>query len=154
MKGPDIMELKTDKDFMEILRSHGLQVTYQRLAIYKALYLAGGHPSTEAIHQLVLEQFPGLALGTVYKTLEKFCEVGLIQKVGPFTEVARYDAKPGLHHYMICMGCQSIQNADSIVGKPDDSASGNNKGFHSVRRQVFLYGYCPNCQGSAADSQS
>ena len=147
------MEMRTDKDFMAILRDHGLQVTYQRVAIYRALCSAGGHPSAELIHERVKEQFPALALGTVYKTLERFCEVGLIQKVSPITEVTRYDAEPGLHHYMICMRCQSVQNADSIIGEPKVSVS-EIKGLQPRRQQVFLYGYCSTCQGSSGDPQS
>ena len=80
---------KNDKDFIATLRDHGLQVTYQRLAIYQALYFTKEHPSAEFIFQQVKKRFPMISLGTVYKTLEKFYEVGLIQKVSPITEVAR-----------------------------------------------------------------
>ena len=94
-----------------------------------------------------------ISLGTVYKTLEKFYEVGLIQKVSPITEVARYDAITGPHHHMVCLECQSIQDADSIVGEPKISVSEQN-GFHVLRQQVVLHGYCPACKGNIADSQS
>ena len=106
------MEGKNDKDFIATLRDHGLQVTYQRLAIYQALYFTKEHPSAEVIYQQVKKRFPMISLGTVYKTLEKFYEVGLIQKVNPITEVARYDAITGPHHHMVCLQCQSIQDAD------------------------------------------
>ena len=106
------MEGKNDKDFIATLRDHGLQVTYQRLAIYQALYFTKEHPSAEVIYQQVKKRFPMISLGTVYKTLEKFYEVGLIQKVSPITEVARYDALTDPHHHMVCLECQSIQDAD------------------------------------------
>ena len=147
------MEVKSDKDFIATLREHGLQVTYQRLAIYQAMYFTKEHPSAEAIYQQVKKRFPMISLGTVYKTLEKLYEVGLIQKVSPITEVARYDAITGPHHHMVCLECQSIQDADSIVGAPKISVS-EPDGFHVLRQQVVLHGYCPSCKGSIIDSQS
>jgi Fur family peroxide stress response transcriptional regulator len=139
------MEGKNDKDFIATLRDHGLQVTYQRLAIYQALYFTKEHPSAETIYQQVKKRFPMISLGTVYKTLEKFYEVGLIQKVSPVTEVARYDAKMGPHHHLVCLDCQSIQDAEEIFGEPKITLP-EKHGFHVVRQQVVLQGYCPGCK--------
>jgi Fur family peroxide stress response transcriptional regulator len=147
------MERKNDKDFIATLRDHGLQVTYQRLAIYQALYFTKEHPSAEAIYQQVKKRFPMISLGTVYKTLEKFYQVGLIQKVSPITEVARYDAITDPHHHMVCLECQSIQDAAGIVGEPKITVPESN-GFHVVRQQVVLHGYCPACKGNITDFQS
>ncbi len=139
------MEGKNDKDFIATLRDHGLQVTYQRLAIYQALYFTKEHPSAEIIYQQVKKRFPMISLGTVYKTLEKFFEVGLIQKVSPITEVARYDAITHPHHHMVCLDCQSIQDAESFVG--DQKITLPDKvGFQVVRQQVVFQGYCPGCK--------
>jgi Fur family peroxide stress response transcriptional regulator len=147
------MEGKNDKDFIATLRAHGLQVTYQRLAIYQALYLTKQHPSAETIYQQVRKRFPMISLGTVYKTLEKFYEVGLIQKVSPITEVARYDALTEPHHHLVCLECQSIQDADSMDGEPRVTVSEKN-GFRVVRQQIVLHGYCPACKGNCTDSHS
>jgi Fur family peroxide stress response transcriptional regulator len=140
------MEGENDKDFIATLRDHGLQVTYQRLAIYQALYFTREHPSAEAIYQQVKKRFPMISLGTVYKTLEKFYEVGLIQKVSPITEVARYDAVTGPHHHMVCLECQSIQDAD--LNGPEITIC-EQDGFRILKRQVVLQGYCPACKGNA-----
>ncbi len=141
------MEGKNDKDFIATLRDHGLQVTYQRLAIFQALYFTKDHPSAEVIYQQVKKRFPMISLGTVYKTLEKFFEVGLIQKVSPVTEVARYDAITRPHHHMVCLECQSIQDAEELVGDQKISIP-EKSGFQVVRQQVIFQGYCPECKGN------
>ncbi len=138
------MEGTQEKDFIATLRNHGLQVTYQRLAIYQALYHNKMHPSAEEIYQLVRKRFPMISLGTVYKTLERFFEVGLIQKVSPVTEVARYDAMTDMHHHMICVGCQEIKDVfdpalDQKIAPPESN------GFKILRQQVIYQGYCPTC---------
>jgi len=147
--GKLIMDRKTEKDFIATLKDHGLSVTFQRLAIYQALYFSKEHPSADVIHRQIKKRFPMISLGTVYKTLEKFCEVGLIQKVNPTAEVTRYDAATGAHHYMVCMKCQSIRNADNIVEEPKVPEQ---KGFQVLRRQVFLHGYCPSCKDDSSQS--
>ena len=147
------MEGKNDKDFIATLRDHGLQVTYQRLAIYQALYFTKEHPSAEVIYQQVKKRFPMISLGTVYKTLEKFFEVGLIQKVSPVTEVARYDAITGPHHHMVCLECQSIQDIEDTAQAQEISLPVKN-GFQVVRQQVVLQGYCPGCKPSDGGLQS
>ncbi len=144
---------KNDKDFIVTLRDHGLQVTYQRLAIYQALYFTKEHPSAEVIYQQVKKRFPMISLGTVYKTLEKFYEVGLIQKVSPITEVARYDAITGPHHHMVCLQCQSIRDAECLAGEPKISVDKQN-GFHVLRQQVVIHGYCTACNGNSTGSRS
>ena len=140
------MEGKTEKDLMNAMRDHGLQVTYQRLAIYQALYSSNEkHPSAEVIHRQVKKRLPMISLGTVYKALEKFYEAGLIQKVSPISEVTRYDAVTGPHHHMVCLECQSVRNADGMVDEPKITVSEQN-GFRVVKRQVFLHGYCAECK--------
>lgn len=138
------MEGQNDRDFINVLREHGLQVTYQRLAIYQTLYDTDQHPSAEAIYQHVRKRFPMISLGTVYKTLEKFYSVGLVQKVSPMTEVARYDATLEPHHHAVCVNCQAIH--DVVDPSLDENAAlPQGDSFHVLRRQVLFHGYCPEC---------
>lgn len=141
------MHAKNERDFIATLRDHGLQVTYQRLAIYQALFYMKEHPSAEGIYQHVKKRFPMISLGTVYKTLERFYEVGLIQKVSPVTEVARYDANIHPHHHMVCLECQSIVDVeDSVIENAVHFPEAS--GFQVTRHHVVLQGYCSNCRKS------
>ena len=142
------MEEREDKDFMGMLREHGLQVTYQRLAVYQALYFTKEHPSAEVVYQQVKKRFPMISLGTVYKTLERFHDVGLIQKVSPLTEVARYDATTSPHIHMVCLKCQSIQDVDEPVMELKLPLQATN-GFKVMSQQIILQGYCGHCRNGA-----
>ncbi len=135
-----------NEDFLAKLRQYGLQVTYQRLAIYRALCATKEHPSAETVYREVRKQFPMISLGTVYKTLEKFTEVGLIQKVSPASEVVRYDAFIGAHDHLICMDCQSIQDIERVM--PDrEIPVPSNPDFEILNHHVSFMGYCPKCKG-------
>jgi Fur family transcriptional regulator, peroxide stress response regulator len=148
MERGKIMEGQNEKDFIATLREHGLQVTYQRLAIYQALYFTMEHPSAEVIYQQVRKRFPMISLGTVYKTLERFYDVGLVQKVSPMTDVARYDAIVSPHHHLVCVKCQNIQDVPGPVTS-ESIALPKDSGFHVLRQQVLVQGYCPQCQQKA-----
>jgi Fe2+ or Zn2+ uptake regulation protein len=139
------MEGREDKDFIAKLRAYGLQVTYQRLAVYQALYFTKEHPSADAIYQQVKKRFPMISLGTVYKTLERFHDVGLIQKVCPLTEVARYDATTPPHVHMICLECQSVLDVPEPMMEMKLPLPERN-GFKVTGRQVLLQGYCAHCR--------
>ena len=139
------MEEREDKDFIAMLREHGLQVTYQRLAVYQALYFTKEHPNAETIYQQVRKRFPMISLGTVYKTLERFHEVGLIRRVSPLTEVARYDAKTSPHVHMVCLECQSVQDVDEPMLEMKLPLPERN-GFKVMSQQVLFQGYCAQCR--------
>jgi Fur family transcriptional regulator, peroxide stress response regulator len=139
------MQEGNEKDCIAVLREHGLQVTYQRLAIYQSLLDSKDHPSAEDIYQQVRRRFPMISLGTVYKTLERFHEVALIQRVSPMTDVARYEAKTTAHHHLICLECQTIVDLedptlDEKIQLPEEN------GFQVLRRQVVIQGLCPLCR--------
>ncbi len=140
------MKEMSDMDFIATLREHGLQVTYQRLAIYQALCSTKAHPSADSIYQQVRKRFPMISLGTVYKTLEKFFEVGLVQKVSPLTEVARYDANTGSHHHFVCLRCQQIRDLEELPPLPQKPAPVEISGCKILRQQVLYQGLCPPCQ--------
>lgn len=139
------MKDMSDKDFIATLRDYGLQVTYQRLAIYQALYNSGEHPSADLIYQQVKKRFPMISLGTVYKTLERFFEVGLVQKVSPLTEVARYDAMITPHHHIVCLKCQSIRDI-GVYPLDDTPRPSQEHGYKILGHHVVFQGLCPECQ--------
>jgi Fur family transcriptional regulator, peroxide stress response regulator len=147
------MEGKDDKDFIATLRAHGLQVTYQRLAVYQALYYSKEHPSAEAVYQQVRKRFPMISLGTVYKTLERFHDVGLICKVSPITDVSRYDAATVPHIHLVCLKCKSLQDVDEYVPEIKLPQQERN-GFKVLSQQVLFQGYCAHCLKDAAAPNS
>jgi Fur family peroxide stress response transcriptional regulator len=138
------MERREGRDFIKELRVYGLQVTHQRLAVYQALCNTMEHPSAETVYQAVKKRFPMISLGTVYKTLERFHDVGLVQKVCPMTEVARYDATTSPHVHMVCLKCQSIQDVDEPIMEMKFAQPERN-GFKVTAQQVVLQGYCAHC---------
>ena len=77
-------------DTATLLKSKGLRVTPQRLAILDILRSTKAHPSVETVYDLVRERFPSISFNTVYKTLQSFEDAGLVWKLS-IDNLYRYD---------------------------------------------------------------
>ena len=136
-----------DQEYVAFLRDNGLQVTYQRLAIFKTLLNSTNHPTTEEIYQQVRKTFPMISLGTVYKTLEKFLEKGVVKRVHAFGDTARYEIPAEPHHHMICVKCRSMLDISDPITQEDLSLP-EGHGFQVLGHNVLVMGYCPGCHGT------
>lgn len=90
------------------LRSRGIPLTHQRLAIYELLKKSRAHPSAEMLHARLRVGYPSLSLATVYKTLRTLERLRLITLVNLPHAQARYDAITKRHHHAICETCGRI----------------------------------------------
>jgi Fur family peroxide stress response transcriptional regulator len=130
------------EDLIQKLRAHGIAVTPQRLAVLAFLRDRREHPSAEKIYREVRRQLPAISFNTVYKTLEVLYLKGLVIKVNPLHEVARYDADTHHHAHLVCRRCHHIQD---IFWEPLPSLKGV-AGFQVEHQSLTLWGLCPQCQ--------
>ncbi|MFH1597070.1 MAG: transcriptional repressor [Pseudomonadota bacterium] len=132
---------------MQRLRGHRIAVTPQRLAVLAILENRRDHPSAEWIYQEVRRQLPAISFNTVYKTLEVFCEKGLIIKVNPLHEAARYDGDTSHHAHLICRGCHRITDLPREPARVPPFLAEDLQGFQVEHQSLTLWGLCPKCQG-------
>ena len=133
--------------FRKKCKEHGLSMTPQRLAIYKALIESTDHPSAENIFNRIRASFPDIAIDTVYRTLSTFSEIEVIHVVEGYGEAKRYDPDTEPHHHFRCTRC------NKIVDLYRDSF-GKLKIPHRIKKKynvsnvkVVLEGACGDCIG-------
>ncbi len=140
------------EDLSLILKRQNISVTPQRVQILKNIMERHDHPSAENIFQEVRRVLPMISFNTVYKTLETFCQLGLIMKVNPLHEVARYDGNTTPHTHLICTRCHQVEDLywdwQQQIPLPDLQQNG----FKVETIAVQLFGLCRNCQNEAASS--
>jgi Fur family peroxide stress response transcriptional regulator len=136
------------ENLVQRLRLHGIAVTPQRLAVLASLQERHDHPSAEKIYREVRRQLPAISFNTVYKTLEILCQKGLIIKVNPLHEVARYDGVTVRHVHLACRRCQTIVDLYWPQGgaQPADFVKEELQGFRVEHQSVTLWGLCLRCQ--------
>jgi Fur family transcriptional regulator, peroxide stress response regulator len=131
---------------IEKLRARHISVTPQRLAVLSILESRRDHPSAEQIYQEVRRQMPTISFNTVYKTLEVFCQKGLVIKVNPLHEVARYDIDTEHHAHLICRQCHFIVDLPDEVAPALSLPEEARAGFQVEQHSLTFWGLCPQCQ--------
>jgi Fur family peroxide stress response transcriptional regulator len=96
--------------FVQTCRRQGRKVTHQRMEIFRELAASMEHPDAETVYQAVGGRVPSISRDTVYRTLATLEVEGLIRKVSPLVEKARYDANPERHHHFICTACGLVRD--------------------------------------------
>ena len=131
-------------EFTVRCRQAGMNLTPQRLAIYRALLEARDHPSPEALFERVRPGMPGLSLGTIYKTLGTLVEMDLVTELPATGDARRYDANMQRHHHLVCNGCGMVADYHDVA--LDRIAPPRNlHGFRARQVSVHIHGLCAAC---------
>jgi len=138
----------------DVLKSKGFNITHQRLLVYKALVNSKEHPSTEDVYNEVRQLDPIISLGTVYKSLEMFENVGLSQKVNQLYHTARYDGNCAPHAHLICKKCEKIVDIFWDSPPPCQLSEEQEQGFRVDDKVMHFLGYCPDCRKDLPDKQA
>jgi Fur family peroxide stress response transcriptional regulator len=101
--------------FVRTCRLRGMKVTHQRMEIFHELAASTAHPDAETVFQAVSRRVPSISRDTVYRTLSILEAEGLVRKVEPLFESARYDANLDRHHHFVCTVCGMVSDFYSEV---------------------------------------
>lgn len=143
---------KTER-LKKILKDNGLKVTSQRILILNTLEKRPNkHLTVEEIYELVRKKNPDIGLATVYRTIQLFSDLHLIDKLNLDDRQVRYEiSKKGQdkdvhhHHHLICLECEQIISfEDDLLDNLEDTIE-KTKGFIVKDHEVNLYGYCRKC---------
>ena len=98
---------------LEQLRSAGLRLTRQRLALAKLLF--GGmdrHVTAEMLHGEALEARVSVSLATVYNTLHQFTDAGLLKEIMVDSGRSYFDTNTSHHHHFYCETSGELSDID------------------------------------------
>lgn len=84
------------------LRQVGIQPTAQRMALYQYLLSKPQHLTAEQIKRWADENFPKVSLATVYNTLNRLVEGGLLKALHlRHTDKVIYDTNLTIHYHFL-----------------------------------------------------
>ena len=132
-------------DASAALKSAGLQVTAQRIAVYGAVH-TNPHSMADEIHQSVKESLGAVSRQAVYDALNMMADNGLIRRIQPAGSPARYEHRLDNHHHLICRKCESLIDIDCAVGKAPCLKAKSDHGYVIDEAEVTYWGICPACQ--------
>jgi Fur family peroxide stress response transcriptional regulator len=130
------------ESFRDRCKQHSLNITPQRVAIYEELMKSKDHPDSEDIFERVKIGFPDMSLDTVYRTLSKFAEIGLVHLVEGYGESKRYDPDTNKHHHFRCQKCNKIVDFHDVDYDNLRISRAIRKKFRVTNVKVVLEGTC------------
>ena len=125
------------KETAQLLREKGLKVTPQRIAVYNMLLGTTAHPNAEMIYKTLEPTNPTMSLATVYKTLDFFKQLGLVQELNVGESSSRYDA-------VVRCGKVDDLHMDALTEVARKLVP--DLDFDVECEQLILYGICKECQ--------
>ena len=142
-------------DPAELLRARGIQVTAQRLAVFRAV-TTQPHITADAVAEAVRKEIGAISLQSVYDCLTVLHAEGLIRRIQPAGSPARFEDRVGdNHHHLICRVCGRTVDVDCAVGFAPCLTAVDGKGYEIDEAEVVYWGRCPDCQAqSDASAQS
>lgn len=134
------------KETAQTLREKGLKVTPQRIAVYNMLCHTVEHPNAEMIYKTLEPDHPTMSLATVYKTLDAFKHLGLVQELNVGEPSSRYDAAVHCHPHTVCLSCGKVQDLHREELTEVSRKLVPDLDFEVECEQLILYGRCADCK--------
>lgn len=97
----------------EVLRSHGINPTHQRIEIAHAIFSHGEHLSADQVMARVNGRAAETSKATVYNTLNLFVEKKLVREVIVDPSKVFYDPNPDPHHHFYNIDTGQLTDIDA-----------------------------------------
>lgn len=136
---PDLASFESD------CRDLGVPFTLQRRAIAQVVLGAHDHPTADEIYARLEDDFKGISRATVFRTLETFAQMGLVQRIPHPGSAARFDGRVDRHHHLICDSCGKIRDLDEASLEELPIHMKSRQGFRIRDYSVQLRGLCSDC---------
>ncbi len=141
------MRVAQSIEFSDFCRRHKLKCTAQRSAVFAFLSGNRNHPTADEVWRAVRGSIPGMSLDSVYRILDDFARVGLVQKLECGAGAVRYDPESESHDHFFCRLCGRLIDLDCTVHRPELSEfSGCGEAEHLEFR---VKGICRMCLGAS-----
>jgi len=128
------------------------RITQQRQLLLEIIEQAEAHVDADEIYRQARQKSPNISLSTVYRSLQLFKDMGLVEE-HQLDGVRRYyeSTSRSRHHHMVCLGCGQVFEFTCPSTERIKSRLSSEEGFKVTGVDVRLVGYCPKCQQCILD---
>jgi Fe2+ or Zn2+ uptake regulation protein len=141
-RAPPISEI-----WLDSLQESGYRLTAPRRAIVAIIADSSRALDAIEIYDQGRSEHPRLGLVTVYRTLEKLEQLGLVQRVHQPQDCNMYLRAPeGHEHLLMCKSCGQMEyfSGDDLSGLIAETS--RRSGYQIQEHWLQLFGLCSSCQ--------
>ena len=125
----------------------GHPLTAQRRLLLELLRDAEGHIDAKALYRRASAKDESISPATVYRTLNLFKELGLVDEMRLGRVRCYYEIKQSQgHQHLVCQGCGRVIEFQNPHFKKLINAVQREHGFSVKKAELYLEGYCPGCE--------
>lgn len=138
----------TSDDAEQLIRDAGYRLTPQRQLLFDLLQTAQTFVDAEQLYQMASAQESDTSLATVYRTLQLFVELGLVEAryLDPEHKREYYRiAGSSEHHYLTCRGCGAMVPIDPAIIEEAALQWARQHGLTLLTAHACYTGYCAEC---------
>lgn len=140
--------------WLDRLQSNGYRLTGPRQAVVEILAKSQFILDPTQVFLEARLNYPSIGLVTIYRTIEKLEELGLVLRVHQPSGCHSFIAAPtGHQHLMICSSCSRAEyfSGDNLTQLI--SHIGQEHGFSVQEHWLELFGVCTICKNGALDNK-
>ncbi len=140
-------EIKVLETGRRALNLSGMRVTNQRALLLEVIRQGQGHLDADEIYRRARRKHPRLSLSTVYRTLQLFKKLGLVEEVHFDESHHHYEMEPPLeHHHLVCLGCGRVIEFHYPLSRYVKRDVAEAKDFDIVTTEIRMTGNCSKCR--------
>ena len=136
---------RSPDEVLSLLRARGDRVTTSRRAVVEALLAGDHHVTADEIAARVAADHPEVHRATVYRTLDRLEEVGVVTHVhlghGPST----FHLNDRPHHHAVCSSCGGVVEVPLAALDGLAERLRADHGFELSTQHFALSGRCRTC---------
>lgn len=126
--------------------------TIQRQLVIAAVRFLANHPTAEEVYDRIIQEYPDISKGTVYRNLNSLVESGLLGKISVPSGADRFDHILARHYHIKCTRCGKFMNVEHFDYIPDlEDKVAALTGYKMDHHDIVFSGVCPECQKIAVE---
>ncbi len=128
-----------------IIQGHPL--TNQRRLLLELLRDAEGHIDAKELYRRASIKDESISPATVYRTLNLFTELGLVDEIRLGKVRCYYEIKQSPEHqHLVCQGCGKVIEFQNPYFRKLIRAVRREHRFNVTKAELYLEGYCTECE--------
>jgi Fur family transcriptional regulator, ferric uptake regulator len=133
---------------VELLRSQGMRMTPQRIAIVDEIMTTSGYLTPPKVIERVQARVPGVSAATVYRTLERLEELGVLAHVHLERGMGYHQVARTQHAHLVCSACGAEQEIPRLALQRLERSLERAYGFRPDFSHHPISGLCSRCVGA------
>ena len=139
--------MKKEPNNNQTIQMQGHFLTAQRRLLLELIRNAEGHVDAKVLYRRASAKDESISPATVYRTLNLFKELGLVDEMRLGKIRCYYEIKQlPEHQHLVCRGCGKVIEFQNPHFQKLIKAVQREHGFKITKAELYLEGYCPECE--------